>query len=272
MSILTMTEAEYRAINAISQSDLVMLSKSPQHYKQGFVEQTEAMKLGTVLHLARFEPRRFHEQILIEPETIGGEKVNKRLKAHRDFLKMFHEQNKEKIILTSTQFENTMGMLNALANNQDVVNLFQVGEPEATRTWRWNDHDCKGRADWIGVDANGKRYGVDLKKTQSARKDDFERTIWNRMYYLQAWWYCHGFELDYFLFIAIDERAPHGIGIYKADTTMLEAGEKKAKSLIKKLDECEKEQNFHSYTKGIETVFLPAWTASQFGLEETENE
>jgi len=163
-------------------------------------------------------------------------------------------------------------MLTALANNTDVVSLFGNGEAEATATWRWMEHDCKGRADWIGVDAQGMRYGIDLKKTQSARKDDFERTIWNRMYYLQAWWYCHGFNLDYFLFVAIDEKSPHGIGIYRADQTMLDAGEITAKKLIKKLDECEKEQNFHSYTKGIETVFLPAWTANQFGLEENQNE
>jgi len=266
-----MTETEYRAMNAVAQSDLVNLAKSPQHYKIGGVEQTEAMKLGTVLHIARFEPARFNEQILIEPETIGGEKVNKRLKAHRDFLKMFHEQNIGKIILTGQQFENTMGMLTALANNPDVLSLFQVGEPEKVAVWKWEGHDCKGRADWIGVDSDGKRYGVDLKKTQSARKDDFERTIYNRMYYLQAWWYCHGFELDYFVFVAVDEKSPHGIGIYKADRTMLEAGEKKARMLIKKLNECETTDNFHSYTKGIETVFLPAWTASQFGtLEENE--
>jgi len=97
-----MKEQDYRALKAISQSELVMLAKSPQHYKQGFVEQTEAMKLGTVLHLARFEPRRFHEQILIEPETIEGDKVNRRLKAHRDFLNNFHEQNKDKGHANST--------------------------------------------------------------------------------------------------------------------------------------------------------------------------
>jgi hypothetical protein len=261
-----MTEAEYRAHPGISQSRLAQFSKSPQHYKYGEVEQTQAMRIGSILHTARFEPEVFRKQLLIEPDEWPdpktGElmKVNKRVKLCREYLAQWRAHHKGRIILTSNEFDDMMGMLSSLAYNPTVKDLFSYGQAEVAGIGTYNDLEIKGRADFIATQG-GRRIGIDLKKTQDAGREKFQWTIQRRHYDLQAFWYTHLFGLDEFYFIAVEEKpfgpGRHGVGIYRASRTILDTGEAKAKRWTDKLKECLATDHWPSYTDGVEDTFTP---------------
>lgn len=273
-----MDEREYRLIDAVSQSRLALMAKSPSHYRYAEIEPTEAMAMGTILHQARFSPDEFRKLLLIEPSEIPlgpGQslvEVNKRKPAHRAWLEEWRIKHEGRIILTDKQFDAQMGMLTSIAYNPECRRLFKQGESEVVGFGEYNGHKTKGRADWIGVDERGLRYGVDLKKTQEADPDKFSWTVLRRHYDLQAWWYTRLFALDYFVFVAVEEKAfahgRHGIGVYRASGTILESGERKALRWTNRLTECLEKDSWPSYTSGTEDLFLPEYALKKMNEEQ----
>jgi len=57
-----MSEEEYRAHPALNISRLELISQSPLHYKIGMKDETEAMRMGTIFHMAILEPPIFMER------------------------------------------------------------------------------------------------------------------------------------------------------------------------------------------------------------------
>ena len=164
------------------------------------------------------------------------------------------------MICTPAQFDNLLGMLTAAAGEPDMVALLANGEPEIGATWEYRSRLCKGRADFLVP--KHPVYGrtvVEIKKTQDASPSAFSRQIFNLLYDMGAAWYHKGFEAENVVFIAIEEKYPHAIGIYRAHETVLERGIAIADRLLNKLEECERTGRWHGYTKGVEDIFLPAW-------------
>jgi len=64
----TMTEQEYRAIDAISASDLVAILACPAKWRYGEKTETATMALGTASHAALLEPAKFSNSYYRVPE------------------------------------------------------------------------------------------------------------------------------------------------------------------------------------------------------------
>lgn len=266
MTILgSIDREEYFKIDALSQSDLGQMAISPRHFlhKDKLRKETDAMKMGTLLHLAVLEPAKFRQTYVVEPDNIKGEAINRRVKAHREYLEAFRLDNLDRIVVTAQQMDNLVGMLESIASNEFLKPLLTGGSPEIAATWDYKGLKCKGLADYV---VDHKLFGrtiVDIKKTQDASVSGFSRSIFNYRYNLQCAWYLHGFEAREFIFVAIEDKAPYAIGIYKADPSLVEHGQKLMERLTEKLIWCRENDEWPGYTRGIENILLPAWVAGQ---------
>lgn len=268
-----MSDGDYRAIDALSQSRLWLMRKSPMHYKINPKFESDAMQFGTVFHMALLEPKKFRESYLVEPEmiTINGKEteVNKRVKAHRDYLEAWRLDNPNSVILNDKQMDSLTGMLTEIQKDKDLVEIITLGSTEVVSLWDYNGRKCKGKAD---VYCEHPKYGkivIDFKKTQDASESGFTRSVYNYGYSLQAAWYREGFEADRFFFVAVEERglldpntnkSRHPIGKWDADP-WLEQGKNTMNALMERLALCEQNDSWPWYSSGFELLRPPTWVS-----------
>lgn len=295
MELIKATESEYRARPEINCSRLALAYKSIRHFRDNLgPKQTDAMKLGTALHYAALEPKKFKELYVVEPEEIEApirekkgsktveskkwalQPLNKKIPRHRELLAKWREEqeNKGALILTQDDFTNLTGMLNSLNEEmkREPINGTRVlselvnkgSQFEVCAISEYKGLPIKGRADVI-TEINGKRIGVDLKKTVSASPEDFSRKVFNLHYDLQCAFYSELFALDEYYWVAVEEKPVgdsklHPIGIYNADQ-YLEIGKKKMDDLFDKVAR----GGDHWYSLGAETLVPPSWQAAMYG-------
>jgi len=254
----------------MSKSELSFMKKSPLHFfhRNELRKETEAMKIGTLLHSAILEPDKFKNSYIVEPDRMpSGEEINKRKKDDRAYLEAFRKDNADKLIVTQQQFDDLVGMITACSKNKDLIALVANGTPEVAGTWNVGDVKFKGKADYM---LDHPQYGktiIELKKTVDASEPGFSRQIHNYDYDLGAAIYLDGFEADTLIFIAVEAVFPFACGIWTADDSMISRGRFKYQKYLSQLAECNSTGVWHGYTKGIGNICLPAWVA---GINEGE--
>lgn len=270
-----MADAPYRAIDALAQSRLSLMRKSPMHYQLNPQFSSDAMSFGSIFHLALLEPAKFKTSFLVEPTevTIDGKTVelNKRIAKHRDWLDCWRTDNIASVILTEKQMDSLTGMLNEIQRDPMLVELIQMGKPECVVLFDHKGRACKGKADLLVDHPKHGRVVVDFKKTQDASESGFARSVHNYCYNLQSAFYLDGFQAQKFYFVAVEEKgfidrqgvSRHPIGKWDAEL-FLDSGRALRDRLMDKLAECERtnEWPWYSFGKGAELLRPPAWMSS----------
>lgn len=261
---------EYQAIPAdVTKSELVYMDKSPLHYrnrKDLMVKTTEDMELGTLLHVGLLEPHLLKDSYVVEPETIVikgiEEELNRRKKAHKEFLEKLREEAtlKGQLVVTAKNLEKLTGMLTECSKSRALKALMNLpGESEVAATWEYMGFKWKGRADRLIQHPIFGRTVIEVKKTQNASSSAFSREIYNRSYDVGVSAYLRGFEADALIFVACESNAPYPIGIYKADDSMVERAHSHTDALLTKLRSCLEKDEWPGYTDDVENLLLPAW-------------
>ena len=134
---------------------------------------------------------------------------------------------------------------------------------------------AKCRPDWISSDGH---TVVDLKTTQDASPKGFQKSIANFGYHIQSSFYMRVLQnLDIpvkeFIFIAIEKTAPFCVGVYRADTEMLEEGNKKVDEAINQILWCKENDSYPDYTPNeIESISLPPWMTKKSEKQSSQEE
>lgn len=264
---MKMSEQEYRKHPAIAQSTLKLLSKSPAHARYAMDNPTApstSMQLGTALHGLVLERK---TDFVVMPESAkGNTNAAKAVKA--DFLL----SNSGKIILSHDEAEKVTAMKTSVFNCKTAENLLKiVTETEKNILWTENGVEFKARLDGecpLGI--------IDLKSTQDASADEFERSIYKYGYHIQAAHYlagaaANGLPCENFYIIAVENAAPHCAAVYQLDHKAIEVGEKERQRLIALYCECMASGVWPGYPDKIQSVTLPKW-AFYKNMEENDNE
>jgi hypothetical protein len=273
-----MTEQEYRAHKALNISKLSLINESPLHYKIGDRPKTKAMSFGTTFHMAILEPAKFKASYAVEPDTINGEPRNNRLKAHKEYIEAWRLDHSECTILTPEEYKSLLGMIHALREQMNfketedlsLAEILKMEHRELPVFKTMFGRECKGLMDVAGTTRLGKTV-VDFKKVGrlgDAAPSKFSSTVSNRHYDAQAYWYSQLYGADAFYWVVVEETPihpdypHHSVAIYNAEP-FLEIGEKKVKKWIKTLEECERLDQWPSYTKGAEKLWPSSWQLKQ---------
>lgn len=246
------SESYHADENIVTRSKLDALLRSPQHYKHMLSNPkvpTDAMIIGTAVHTAVLEPEKFSQFYV--GYSGAGNRSSKEYKA-------FAESHPDKVILTGKDYQKVVGIRDAVMNFTDypLAQLIPAGEKE--KTLRWTDPQtgltCQIRPDLL-LD-----FAIfDLKKCADARPHRFMWSARDLNYDLQAAMYrigvreTLGVELP-FIFIAVEEDAPHGIKLYEAPSTMIKDGEARFHKALETLQNCRKTNTWPGYDRPIEVM------------------
>lgn len=266
-----MPSLDYHAIPAVSASALKELRRSPLHYYGRYLdprrpaqEPTPAMRNGTLVHCAIFEPHALDARYVVKPD--GVDYRTKDGRAWRD------AQTAE--IVDDTQMQAALAQAAAVRALPDVAALLADGYPEASAFWVDDDTGelCKCRPDWVstGHGSDGKSVIlVDGKTCQDASPDGFGRAIWNYAYHLQAAWYVDGFEaatglnVHGFVFAAVESAWPHAAAAYMLGDDVMDKARKEYRRLLNTYAECRRTGVWPGYAPGVSLINLPTWAQHQ---------
>jgi len=253
----------YHTHPSISASHLKALATTtPRHYWADYVDpdrpervETDAMRLGTELHMLTLEPGRFAETYhldLTPPdaprrptakqlESLGRACPREGTKAREEWDRIAaaaawwsdwdaaHPIPEGSTALPSDRWLQLQGMADALMRDPLIGEILtSPGVAEEALFWHDPDLgiDCRCKPDWLTSDG----WVLDLKTTVSANPRRFRWQAWDLGYDVQAWFYLRGIERALgirpkgFLFAAVEKNRPYVSTPILASEALLERG------------------------------------------------
>lgn len=260
---------EYTKIDAVNQSRLWLMRKSPYHFKNAFYKETKAKENGSIIHTAILEPQKTLDTFKVVPEFCyekrekdkivdasfaakeGYNRVELSLRSNAH--KRIHAEfcgDPQKTYITAEQMSLVVAV-SRQANAQDLAQYF-IGDKEHVGVSEIHGVLCKGQADVLGDD-----FITDLKTTSDASSYGFSRSVYNYGYHVQSAFYCELFGRRDFYFVAIETDAPYAVAVYKMSDEYLDLGRKLVEKYLNIYKQCRASDIWPSYENSV--LSLPAW-------------
>lgn len=266
-------------------------------------EPSEAMTEGIALHLAVLEPEVFPLRVytdMVAPEGVAvlrtvsdyrdwlkgtGEKLKSGL-AKRELVDLYNQKQllrkdgtvmredeleqlyADKIRLTPATMSRVLRMRDSLLEHR-FVNKY-ISNPDAQKEVRVegvvHGVHVRGRIDWMFYNKDLDRIVIiDVKKCTNASRWQWEKTVYDRRYFIQAYLYSElvkqMFGKDTLYAYAICEGAlPFCAEVYAADDGQLDAGEQLSEYQLQRFKECCDSDTWQAYSDGnIQNCSLPKY-------------
>lgn len=264
-----MTNDEYHAADGVSKSKLDVFSQSPRHYWLKYLspnkkkeKDSEALIIGRASHSAVLEPDDFASRYVCVPEDAPKKPTKAQLEAVKPseaavysiaWWDEFNEANKDKVILTSDQYQECLDLRDCVRSDKTASGLLRDGLAEQSHfaTDPETGLLLKCRPDY----QTNSGIIVDLKFVRDASPDGFGRACGNHRYDVQSAFYPDVLSLatgenDFlFAFISV-EKNDYGpvLGVYYADDEMVISGRNKWRREVNELAQCQDSNNWPGYT------------------------
>ena len=212
----------YHSHNSISASGLKKIfNKSVHHYLETTYKESDAMRLGTAVHVALLEREVFYD--IYCPMT---EKIDARTKEGKLKKAAFEEKSEGKIVLSLQEYEVIKG-INARFDKNKLAKHYCKGDKELSHYLKFEGVDVRVRPDCINYLSG---FISDVKTTRlSANEEDFSSEAETRDYDLQAAFYMDMLGIDTFKFIVCEKSPPYSVMVHTLDEESIERGRQKYK-------------------------------------------
>jgi len=247
--------------------------RSPYHYWYKYhcaayvkPEPTDAMRFGDAVHTWVLEPNLWEEKFIVAP------KVDRRTKAGKASWSDFEADAQGKIIITRDEFDLIENICVAVRKEDSVAESLiadAVIEQSYFFTHATSGVQCKARPDVLKGNVV-----ADLKTAKDASYREFQRSAYNRGYFLQAAMIeqalcAHGIEMSKFVIIAVEKTPPFAVGIYILDDEALEWGRMQFDGLMEKLARHLDKNDWGDFPGyGIQTLCVPSYANYEVESEE----
>ncbi len=255
---------EYASWNAVRASALnILINRSLAHVKHEELspaENTAAQELGIAFHAAILEPEFFKSEYVVAP------KIDRRTRSGKEEWAAFVEKSAGKTPISAEDHLSATRAVEAMRGVRDVAELLSSSVAVETSAV-WTDDVtgimCKARIDLLTVFA-GMTYIVDLKSTQDASKNSFQRQMTNYGYYRQLAFYRWGLDCIAHAnrrcaIIAVEKNAPWCSAAYELDESALDVGMAEMRDALNKYADAVNTQTWPGYGHDISVIGLPAW-------------
>jgi len=249
---------QYHADPAYSFSAIKQAMRSPAHLKAWLTappEQTPAMRIGTLTHLAVLQPDLFGSTTAVAPI------VDRRTKEGKSIWEQFQAQNTGKEIITNDEREQLTAMRDSVRIHPAASALLGEGTAEVSvfNQCAETGLPLKARMDWVRENAI-----VDLKTTEDASPAGFAKSVSNYRYDLQAAHYRRMLKLQGrgdlpFYLIAVEKEAPFAVAVYRLDEGDLTLADMQMQQQLRAIASCCEFNSWPAYSREVETLTLPKW-------------
>lgn len=247
--MIEISNAEYRAMEGLSSTDIKAMAKSMAHFKyqqENPREDTPSLLFGRAYHKYCLEPDTFFEEFIIAPY------VDRRTKEGKAKWQEFLDESKGKDVIDADTFQTICDMRTALYATPFAKKLL-YGSHE--KSFFWDNEEtglkCKCRPDSFGKLGN-EYICVDLKTCSCAETQAFMRDAIKYNYDIQAVHYTEGLKANFgsnfkFIFIAQEKTAPYLVNILEADKYFMQSGRQLRAELLYDYKKCLERDEYPGY-------------------------
>lgn len=267
---------DYCKWDAVNQSRLKLLERSPEHYREADSgEVSKALLFGELCHVAVLEPDELHKRFAVMPAyELDPRNVTKKGKQSKSKVCDFYKESKAvfeadadekgQTVVEQSAFDQATDTADAVNRNELAVQ-FLTGQREVSIIW--NDTStgirCKARIDNVCADGL-----TDLKTCPDPHPQEFERSIWKYGYYRQAAWYIDGWEaltgdVLPFRIVAVGKETPRQCCAAEMDSLSVTIGRAENQEALAHLLECRQLQSWPGYENPV-CWSLPAFVTDKF--------
>jgi len=252
--------AEYHADKTrISKHGLDLIHRAPACYKHALTaphEESPALRIGTLVHMAVLEPVSYLTETAITPDGI-----DKRTKEGKAAWAEFQSANPGKLHISTGENALCLNVVEAIhkSDGNDLIKAAIIQhQVEVTL-----------HADIAGVPAKARLDGFamrtlfDVKTARNAGFRAFQRAAIDYRYHVQAAWYLDfarevGIAADDFVFVVVETEPPFLATVYVADDQFIAAGRAEYKRDIEVYKRCLESDTWPGLPKS-QTLTLPSW-------------
>lgn len=283
--------ADYHGGVGDSKSDLDRVNRSLLHYKANKDaandnrEQTTAQFIGSAFHALLLEPETFDDNYVLEPAGAPKRPTNVQRNAAKPspatieaiaFWDAFEERNKGKELIDTELFVTLNDMVLSVLSHPAASALLGgvPGKPEASAYW--NDPETglllRCRPDFWREDG----IIVDVKTTEDASPEEFDRSVAKYRYHVQDAFYLdgtgHAIEQSgakitiprEFVFVVVEKKPPYAVAVYRLDDEARELGRFEYRSNLTRLHRGHTSGEWLGYAQNIQPISVPVWYAKKF--------
>lgn len=263
---LDLAEDTYHADpGSISKTGLWTLhSKTPAHFKFAPPrEPTPTLGFGKAVHMAVLEPKRAKGMLVKGPP-------NRRGNAWKDFQAVVEERGL--FLLTEPEYDSVLEIQAAAQKHPIIAKLNKTDIIyEASAFWKdeATGQQCRVRPD---IYAPKLKIMTDLKTSADASAWNWAKTASNLGYHVQEAMYTEGWQeagggdVDAFIFIVIEQKAPYCTAVYEFEPSASVEGSAVFRKALEQYKECKKADHWPGYSEQIQPIDLP-----HFAYRETDS-
>lgn len=225
----------------LSYSSLKQLLETPRHFYNYFMQpkiQTEAMKLGTLVHCLVLEPKQFDKRYLV------ADKPDQRTKAGKAEWCEILAENSDKIVIPTEIHQQAVLMAEAVFSHEEAHFFKEVAEFEKPFIFEYRGLKIQGITDGLGDSII-----LDLKTTANAKPKKFKWSFLDFYYHVQAAIYCIANPNRQYIIFAVDTSGYVSVSRVGEQSLML------GKALLDEAIDCyERCKMFDSWLSGYEGI------------------
>jgi exodeoxyribonuclease VIII len=259
--IYSIAAERYHAANGCSKTMLDFLAnQTPAHlaaYLYGLgKEETPAMRFGTIVHRALLEPDTYKEGFHVKPEKMRF--------TTKDGM-AWQGEHADLPIVTQTESEQIDAMVSSVHCHPFAKRLLAGCTPEQSLFVE----DAHGTLRKSRLDALTKGSTIpDIKTTESAALDQFERNVSRYRYHVQAAYYLDncklaGIDKQAFFFIVVEKVQPYLVRCLQLNSDVIEYGRNLYQRDIQIYRNCLESGQWPGWGDSYDEVALPSWEMKQ---------
>lgn len=261
-ALIDMPANEYHARPEINHSKLKYMG-TPALFSWRFlqdhpIEQTDAMKLGALVHAIVLEPS------IVPAQFVKSQKFDCRYSAQKQAKAEFEAEHAGKLIIDEDVFEKACSMADSVSESKEAMSILSGSVCEKTIFWKDLETGVplRCRPDILRADIGLK---ADLKTTRHVPTKDAARKMLLDMHYAsQAAFYRDGcalgadikIENDALIFVCTEP--PYLVACYEIEGDAINWGRATYRAWLNKYVECRRDDVWPGFS-GIESIGLPAW-------------
>lgn len=253
--ILTMPAAAYRKAAGVAKSDLDLISRSPAHFRYGEREETDAMRIGTIIHQAVFDQESLNYAVKPEGMSFATKEG-----------KMWKLEHEGTPIITQKESDMIGGILMSIRRHPKGSKLITGGLSEQSLFATDSQGTLrKARTDFLPEKTP---VIVDLKTCEDARPNKFSRSLLDYRYHVQAAYYLDlckliGEDRRAFILIAAEKTPPYAVMVYQVQDEDVEFGRMLYQRDLQLYRNCMESGTWPAYSDEIELIGIPEYAKQE---------
>lgn len=273
----SVTDDQYHADKTcVGSSQLRKILDSPKAFYWSFFkglkeEETEAFRLGKIIHKAVLEGSKFRDSYIVMPEF--GDQRSKENKAAK--VKWFADLPKDKIAVTQDHLDMLIGIIDSVMSHPQGPDLLKNGKSEVAGYYVDQKTGIKIRIkpDFLSFNL---AIMVDLKSTRNSERRKFMSSVYDYRYDFQMLTYSEGTKAitgkrpEMNTMIAVEKKPPYECAIYYFNDFSLEYAGADYRKALDTLKWCIDNNKWPQRQKSIEPCEIPGWFSYNNAEEEHE--